>query len=71
MLDLFVAADLAVKGTRAVAWSARPDAPVVAPRPERARLPLRARAGLAARLHRIATALEPRPRAERTSAACS
>jgi len=71
MLDLFVAADLAVKGTRAVAWSALPDAPVVTPPPERDRFPLRARAGLAARLHRIATALEPRPRHERTSAVCS
>jgi hypothetical protein len=71
MLDLFVAADLAVKGTRAVAWSALPDAPVLAPETPRERLPLRARAGLAARLHRVATALEPRPRTDRTSAACS
>ncbi len=71
MLDLFVATDLALKGTRAEARSARPDAPVVAPRPARERLRLRARAGLAARLHRAATALEPRQRAERTSAVCS
>ena len=70
MQDLFMAADLAVRGTRAVAWSALPDAPVAGERPARRRLPLRARAGLAARLHRVATALEPR-QPERTSAACS
>jgi hypothetical protein len=66
MLELFVAADLAVRGTRAVAWSALPDAPVVAPRAAGDRLPSRARAGLATRLHRIASAVEPRPRAEQT-----
>lgn len=55
MLDLFVGIDLATRGTRALAGSALPDAPVV---PERTRRhPVRVR--LAASLHRIATALEP------------
>jgi hypothetical protein len=71
MFELFVGTDLALKSTRAEAWSARPDAPVVAPRPQRDRLPVRARAGLAVRLHRIASALEPRRRPERSSAVCS
>ena len=71
MLELVIAADLAVKGTRELAWSALPDAPVVEPRPERDPLRRRARAVLAGRLHRVATALEPRPRTDRTSAVCS
>lgn len=70
MLELVIAADLAVKGTRAVAWSALPDAPVVEPPPERMALRLRTRATLASRLHRIATTLEPR-RPDRASTACS
>lgn len=59
MLDLAIAADLAVRSTRQTAGSARPDAPVVVPR-ERVRRTTRTRARLAAALHRIATALEPR-----------
>lgn len=65
MYDLPIAADLAVRATRAHAGSALPDAPVVAPRPQRPRLPLRARAGLASRLHRLASALEPAERPAR------
>ena len=71
MLDLVIAADLAVRSTRTEARSAEPGAPVVAARADRDRLGLRARAGLAAGLHRVATALEPRRRAERTNVACS
>jgi hypothetical protein len=57
-------------GTRAlglVDGSARPDAPVVTSR-ERARLETRARARLAAGLHRVASALEPHPRREQAVA---
>lgn len=64
MLDLYVAADLAVKGTRALAWSALPDAPVLpdpAPR-ERDRFTVRTRARTAAFLHRVASVLEPQRR---------
>jgi len=70
MLDLAIAADLAVRSTRALAGSALPDAPVIEPRPRRDRLGRRARAHLAVRLHRVATAIEP-PRREHVSAACS
>jgi len=59
MLDLAIAADLAVRSTRRLAGSARPDAPVVLPR-DRVSRGTRARARLASRLHRIAAALEPR-----------
>ena len=59
MLDLAVATDLAVRSTRHTALSARPDAPVVAPRHDVPRS-TRTRALVAARLHRLATALEPR-----------
>lgn len=58
MLDLAIASDLAVRATRQHAGSARPDAPVVAPR-ERRRRATRTRARLATQLHRIASALEP------------
>jgi hypothetical protein len=66
MLDLAVAADLAVRSTRRTAGSALPDAPVVAPR-ERVPTHTRARASLAAGLHRIASALEPK---RKTAPAC-
>lgn len=69
MLDLAIAADLAVRATRAQAGSALPEAPVVEPRPPRDRLGRRTRAQLAARLHRVATAIEPRRR-EHVSVAC-
>lgn len=59
MLDLAIAADLAVRSTRRLAGSALPDAPVVAPH-EPVRRGTRTRARLAAGLHRLATALEPR-----------
>ena len=59
MLELVIASDLAVRSTRRLAGSALPDAPVVAPRvPVRRATVVRAR--LAARLHRIASAVEPR-----------
>lgn len=67
MLDQYAAAHLAARTTSLVANSARPDAPVVAPR-ESVRLET-ARARLAAQLHRIATAVEPRH--ERTLAGAS
>jgi hypothetical protein len=70
MYDLPIAADLAVRATRSVAWSARPDAPVVAPSEPRERFATRARARIAAGLHRLATALEPRRRQEQ-STVCS
>jgi len=59
MLDLAIAADLAVRSTRRIAGSALPDAPVVEPR-ERVRSTTRTRARLAAVLHRVASALEPK-----------
>jgi hypothetical protein len=59
MLDLAIASDLAVRATRDLAGSARPDAPVVPDR-EHVRRPARVRAGLAAGLRRVAAALEPR-----------
>ena len=59
MLDLAVATDLAVRSTRHSALSARPDAPVV-PARHHVRRSTRARALVAAQLHRIAAALEPR-----------
>jgi hypothetical protein len=59
MLDLAIASDLAVRSTRQLAGSARPDAPVV-PYREHVGRSTRARAAVAARLHRIAAALEPR-----------
>jgi hypothetical protein len=59
MLDLAIASDLAVRSTRQLAGSARPDAPVVPDRVQ-IRRGVRARARLASSLHRIAAALEPR-----------
>jgi hypothetical protein len=59
MLDLAIASDLAVRSTRRLAGSARPDAPVVPYREEVSRI-AGARARVASRLHRIAAALEPR-----------
>ena len=59
MLDLAVATDLAARSTRHTALSARPDAPVVPSRRD-GRRRTRARALIAAKLHRVATALEPR-----------
>jgi hypothetical protein len=67
MLDLFVASDLAVRGTRAEAWSARPDAPVVAPRKPSPRA-ARTRTVLAASLRRAAATLEPREQRDRSVA---
>lgn len=67
MLDLYVAADLAVRGTRAQAWSALPEAPVVTHR-ERAPRSDRTRAGLASYLRRIAAALEPNEKRDRSVA---
>lgn len=55
MIDLYAPLDLATRATRAVAGSARPDAPVVT----EARRRHRTRARAAATLHRIASALEP------------
>lgn len=72
MLDLAIAADLAVRSTRKTAGSARPDAPVVVER-QRVRRTTRTRARLATALHRIAAALEPRHESGRqvgTSPAC-
>jgi hypothetical protein len=57
MLDLAIAADLAVRSARHTAQSALPDAPVVVPRQ---RVRTRTRARLADGLHRVAAALEPR-----------
>jgi hypothetical protein len=59
MIDLAAATDLAVRSTRHLALSARPDAPVV-PSRQSTRRGTRARALVAAQLHRIAAALEPR-----------
>ena len=56
MIDLYLATNLATKAARAAAGSARPDAPVVTERPRREH---RIRAGAAAALHRMASALEP------------
>lgn len=70
MLDLAIAADLAVRSTRTLAGSALPDAPVVEPPAPRDRLGRRTRAGLAARLHRVAAVIEP-PRRDHVSPACS
>ena len=70
MLDLAIAADLAMRSTRALAGSALPDAPVVEARPPRDGLARRTRAKLAVRLHHVASAIEP-PRREHVSAACS
>lgn len=55
MHDLFLGADLAGRGGRTLAQSARPDAPVVEP----VAAGPGARARLAASLHRLASALEP------------
>jgi hypothetical protein len=65
MLDHIATAQPGTRALGLVDGSARPDAPVVTPR-ERART--RAAAGLAARLHRIASALEPQPRREQAVA---
>lgn len=63
MYDLITGAQLGRRAGQALAHSARPDSPVVAPRAGRAgRLPgavPRVRAHVAASLHRIASALEP------------
>jgi hypothetical protein len=69
-MNELIAAGLAVKAARATAGSGRPDAPVVPSRPKSAGLHVRTRAGLARGLHRVATALEPRQRAEHASPAC-
>lgn len=61
MHDLFVGAGLAGRGTRALAHSARPDAPVVA----ETAAPAGPRAHLAAALHRLASVLEPTERRDR------
>jgi hypothetical protein len=65
MLDHIATVQPATRARGLVDDSARPDAPVVTPR-ERART--RAAAGLAARLHRIAAALEPQQRPEQAVA---
>ena len=59
MYDLFLGADLAGRGGRALAHSARPDAPVVAPAAPQTAVRPRLRAHVAASLHRLASALEP------------
>jgi hypothetical protein len=66
MHDHLVATQVATSTSSLVDRSARPDAPVVAPRQRRT---LDVRIRLAARLHRIAAALEARPRRERPVAA--
>jgi hypothetical protein len=58
-MDHYTASHLALGAARLEMTSARPDAPVVAA-PERARPDLRARARIAAYLHRLAAILEPR-----------
>jgi hypothetical protein len=65
MLDQITTAYLTVRHGGLVDNSARPDAPVVAPRPPRRPLHLRTRARLADRLRGIAAALEPRPDTDR------
>ena len=67
MLDNLSTLHPAIRSTGLVDGSARPDAPVVAPR-TRDRLDARARARLVAQLHRVASALEPAPRRERAVA---
>jgi len=69
MLDHIATTQQSFARTGLVDDSARPDAPVVATR-DRARLDTRVRAHLAARLHRVAAALEPRPRRHRPTPAC-
>jgi hypothetical protein len=69
MLELVIASDLAVRATRQLAGSARPDAPVVVPR-ERPHRTTVVRARVAARLHRVASALEPAPRRLDGTPAC-
>ena len=64
MYDLFLGADLAGRGGRALAHSARPDAPVVVPAAHQTARP-RLRAHVAASLHRLASALEPAERRDR------
>lgn len=59
MYDLFVGAHLAGRAGHALAHSARPDSPVVAPPAERSAPRARVRAHVAASLHRLASALEP------------
>jgi hypothetical protein len=67
MLDHIALTRPATRAQGLVDGSARPDAPVVAAR-QRARLDTRARARLAARLHRVASALEPQQRREQAVA---
>ena len=70
-MNELVAAGLAVKAARAAAGSGRPNAPVAPSRPKGPGLRVRTRVGLARGLHRVATAVEPRQRAEHASPACS
>jgi hypothetical protein len=70
-MNELIAAGLAVKAARAAASSGRPDSPVVPSHAKRPGLHVRMRAGLARGLHRVASALEPRQRAEHASPACS
>ena len=67
MLDHIAASYLTVRHGSLVDNSARPDMPVVEPTERRPRA-ARTRRLLAAQLHRIAAALEPRPRRERAVA---
>jgi hypothetical protein len=64
MLDI-ATAYLTVRHGSLVDNSARPDAPVVVPTEARPRA-ARTRARVAAQLHRVAAALEPQPRRERS-----
>ena len=74
MLDHLASTQRAVHTGGLIDSSARPGAAVAAARPERDRLEVRTRAGLATALHRLASALEPRPRDQRVAGstpACS
>jgi hypothetical protein len=64
MIDHIAASYLTVRHGGLVDTSARPDAPVVVPTERRPRA-ARARARLAAQLHRVAAVLEPQPQTER------
>lgn len=63
MLEHYTAGHLALGTARREMTSARPDAPVVAPRPDGRLITLRVHA--AASLHRLAVALEPAQRPDR------
>jgi len=71
MFDHIAATHPTFRSIGFVDGSARPEAPVVAPR-DSARLTARVRASFASRLHRLASAVEPRQRRTRpaTSPAC-